>query len=96
MKVVPPARNPRRRGSRPQAAATLFSAVLMALVGACAEPVDTSWYSDDGYRWRALDVPRRGSPGFTLLDSARSGVAFVNSVSDSLLLRNRILAQGGG
>lgn len=71
----------------------LLGALLLA---SCERSVDTSWHSEDGYRWRALDVPRRGSPGFALLDSSSTGVRFVNSVPDSLLLRNRILAQGGG
>jgi enediyne biosynthesis protein E4 len=71
-------------------------AVCALLLYGCAARVDTSWNTENGYRWRALDVPRRGSPGFDLIDSSRSGVAFVNTVSDSLLLQNRILAQGAG
>lgn len=70
--------------------------IVALLVSACGRRVDTSWHEEDGHRWRALDVPRRGTPGFTLLDSARTGIGFVNTVSDSLLLVNRILAQGGG
>ena len=50
----------------------------------------------NGYRSRALAVPRRGSPGFTSLDPGRTGIAFVNTVSDSLLVQNRILSQGAG
>ncbi|MGH7547759.1 MAG: FG-GAP-like repeat-containing protein [Gemmatimonadales bacterium] len=70
--------------------------VLALLALACRPGVDTTWQEGDGYRWRALDVPRRGSPGFTLLDPSRTGITFVNTVSESLLVRNRILAQGGG
>lgn len=72
-----------------------FLVGTLLLLG-CGGGVDTTWHSEDGYRWRALDVPRRGSPGFTLLDSATTGVTFMNAVSDSLLVHNRILAQGGG
>ena len=69
----------------------------MLLAAACgAPPVDTAWHDGVGYRWRSLDVPRRGTPGFTLFDSSRTGIAFVNAVTDSLLLQNRILAQGAG
>jgi hypothetical protein len=70
--------------------------VLALFLSACGRPVDTTWRQEKGYRWRALDVPRRGTPGFTLLDPSRTGITFVNTVSDSLLVRNRILAQGGG
>ena len=77
--------------------ARLRSSVGLALLlAACGPRVDTSWQQGDGYRWRALDVPRRGSPGFTLMDPSRSGITFANTVSDSLLRRNRILAQGAG
>ena len=75
----------------------ILSFVLLALLlVSCDRSVDTTWHSETGYRWRALDVPRRGSAGFTLLDSSKTGVAFVNIVSESLLLQNRVLAQGGG
>src|SRR2546425_415924 len=70
--------------------------VLGLLALSCGRAADNTWRQADGYRWRALDVPRRGTPGFTLLDSSRTGISFVNTVSESLLVRNRILAQGGG
>jgi enediyne biosynthesis protein E4 len=72
------------------------SVLAIAVTIAACGRVDTSWHAADHYRWRTLDVPHRGSPGFTLLDSARTGIGFVNTVSDSLLVRNRILAQGAG
>lgn len=70
--------------------------VLGLLTAACEQQQDTTWHDGDGYRWRELSVPRRGKPGFTLLDPSRTGVAFTNTASDSLLVHNRILAQGGG
>ncbi len=70
--------------------------VLALLVASCGQPADTAWHDSEGYRWRALDVPRRGTPGFTLLHSRRTGVTFRNTVSESLVVRNRILAEGGG
>ncbi len=66
------------------------------LLAACIPPADTTWQEEEGYRWRALDVARRGSPGFTLLAPNQTGITFANQVSDSLLVSNRILAQGGG
>jgi enediyne biosynthesis protein E4 len=70
--------------------------LALALLAACGRSVDTSWHDARGYRWRAVNVPRRGTPGFTLLEPARTGVAFINTVSDTLLVHNRILAQGAG
>ncbi|HEY6061493.1 MAG TPA: FG-GAP-like repeat-containing protein, partial [Gemmatimonadales bacterium] len=71
-------------------------AALTLILAGCGHPLDTSWHDETGYRWRALDVPHRGTPGFTLLGSSKTGVAFQNTVSESLLVHNRILAQGAG
>lgn len=92
---------PRRTASGGDLAAVLRrllagSPFLVALVAACGPAVDTSWQQSEGYRWRALDVPRRGRPGFTLLDPSRTGIAFGNTVNDSLLVHNRILTDGAG
>jgi hypothetical protein len=70
--------------------------ILALLAAACTGPADPGWHDEHGYRWRNLDVAARGEPGFTLLDPSRTGITFVNAVSDSLLVDNRILAQGGG
>jgi hypothetical protein len=70
--------------------------LLALLVAACSPSTDTTWQQGDGHRWRALDVPRRGTPGFTLLSPSRTRINFANAVSESLLVRNRILAQGAG
>jgi hypothetical protein len=74
----------------------LVALVGTALVASCGRPVDTTWHVGDGYRWRALEVPKRGTPGFTLLDASRTGISFQNTVNESLLVHNRILAQGAG
>jgi len=70
--------------------------VLASLAWACGPRIDTSWHQEQGYRWRQLAVPRRGGPGFTRLQPSRTHITFANTVSDSLLVANRILAQGGG
>jgi hypothetical protein len=70
--------------------------LLLALLAACNRPADTTWHEQEGARWRELDVPRRGTPGFTLIEPSRSRVNFTNAVSESLLVHNRILAQGSG
>ena len=73
---------------------------FLLLVVACSREtakVTSSWHDADGYRWRALDVPRgKLTPGFTSLTPSQTGIAFSNTVSDSLLVHNRQLAQGAG
>ena len=70
--------------------------VLAAFMLACDSPPDITWHDGGGFRWLELDVPGRGKPGFTLLEASRTGITFANTVGDSLLARNRILAQGAG
>jgi hypothetical protein len=70
--------------------------VLLWLMVACAPERPTpSWNEGDGFRWREL-VVAAGEPGFTRMDGRASGIDFENTVSDSLLARNRILGQGAG
>jgi enediyne biosynthesis protein E4 len=75
---------------------TLAAAVGAALVGCRAAKPTPSWHQEAGYRWRELDVPDGGQPGFTHMEGSRSGITFQNQVSDSLLIGNRMLAQGAG
>ena len=61
----------------------------------CADAGPAEWHQEQGYRWRDLRVSG-GKPGFTPLDPAKTGIRFRNVVSDSVLLGNRMLGQGGG
>jgi hypothetical protein len=70
--------------------------VALAGLVSCAKPVDTSWHQEQGYRWRALDVPRRGREGFTPLDSQATGLTHANVVNDEDALANRNLIIGAG
>ena len=78
----------------------VVSFFLIVLVAACnrnSSSIATPWHDETGYRWRALDVPRTGlTPGFTLLGPSQTSITFTNTVSDSLLVHNRQLAQGAG
>src|SRR5262245_8732071 len=67
---------------------------LLTMAACTAEP-DAPWNDADGYRWRELRVSG-GSQGFTRMESGKTGVRFQNFVSDTALLRNRVLAQGAG
>jgi hypothetical protein len=68
---------------------------LLLACGREAQP-DIAWHDADGYRWRALAAPVGDAPGFTLLRPSQTGIAFTNTVGDSLLVENRQLAQGAG
>ncbi|HEX9892636.1 MAG TPA: VCBS repeat-containing protein, partial [Gemmatimonadales bacterium] len=64
------------------------------LLTACQEVAEPVWHAEAGYRWRELRIAA-GQPGFTRM-GPRTGIRFENRVSDSVLLGNRILGQGGG
>jgi hypothetical protein len=78
----------------------LRAVLLLLLVAACgrgSQQTDTAWHEAEGYRWRALDVARGDdAAGFTLLAPTLTGITFTNTVSESLLIQNRQLAQGAG
>ncbi|HEX8941883.1 MAG TPA: VCBS repeat-containing protein, partial [Gemmatimonadaceae bacterium] len=79
---------------RSSIAITLAAAAALACK---SSPKPTpAWHQEVGYRWRDLDVPTSGTPGFTKMDPAKTGIRFQNFVSDSVLLGNRILGQGAG
>ncbi len=80
-----------------KAAAVVRLAPVLAVGLLACRPAATppAWHAEAGYRWRDLIVPG-GAPGFTRMEGPGSGIVFQNSVSDSVLLYNRILAQGAG
>ena len=72
-----------------------WAIVAVAAAVACrTEKPNAEWQTEAGYRWRNLDVGRGTQPGFTRVES--SGIRFQNAVSDSALLKNRIVGQGAG
>ena len=74
----------------------LWTVLALSAAGlACDSSPAPAWHQENGYRWRALDVAR-GEPGFTRVEGGRSGIRFQNTVDDSILRGNRMLAQGGG
>src|SRR6266436_3362158 len=71
--------------------------VWLAGGAACRVPArPVVWHDESGYRWRALNVPARGGPGFAELPPSRTGIRFTNTVTLDSALWNRHLAQGGG
>ena len=59
-------------------------------------PSDTSWHQETGYRWRQLEVARRGRAGFTPLGPNETGITHANIVDDERALANRNLIIGAG
>lgn len=75
-------------------AAGCLAAALAGCGGGGAEP--GAWQEAAAYRWRELAVPARGQAGFERMHTRRTGIDFQNTVSDSVLLHNRMLGQGAG
>lgn len=86
----------------PRRAIRIFVACLIAtLLHGCTtgdEPSrrDLTWTAADGYRWAPLDVRSSSSDGFEPLDSTRTGVGFVNTLSQEAFLTNRHYVNGSG
>ncbi len=57
---------------------------------------DDTWQAGDGFRWRALQVPVEGKPGFTRLTEPQTGVGFTNLLSEWDGATNRVLYNGSG
>jgi len=75
----------------------VFIGLSVGAALACESPRPVpAWHQERGYRWRELDVPTGGTPGFTKMDADKTGIRFQNFVSDSVLVGNRILGQGAG
>lgn len=83
-----------RRIRQARHALGLLSGVLAAS-GCGQAPGPVEWHEEAGYRWSELQVPR-GDAGFTAMSGSRIGITFQNTVHDSILIGNRMLAQGGG
>src|SRR5215211_3465968 len=74
--------------------AVALSAVFLASCNK-EKPVPV-WHQETGYRWQQLDVATTDKPGFTRMERARTAIDFQNTISDSTLVKNRILGQGAG
>src|SRR3989442_5154372 len=71
---------------------------LVLFGGACRRAASPPvWHEEAGARWRELDVPRSGGPGFFELPPSPTRIRFTNSVSlDSALLKRHLAPGGGG
>ena len=76
--------------------ATVFlAAVFITTLAGCSSDAELVWQEEDGYRWADLAVSGKGA-GFTLLSAAKTGVGFVNTLTDESLLYNRHYMNGSG
>lgn len=73
----------------------LLCTFIMLAATACDSGKPAEWHDEGSYRWRELSVGQ-GTPGFTQMDGKKTGVTFQNSAGDSILLGNRMFAQGAG
>ena len=78
-----------------QTRGVLISAMLVMVAVACRGDAKPDWHMESAYRWHALSIAK-GTPGFTRLESGKTGIRFQNAASEKILLGNRMFAQGGG
>ncbi len=71
----------------------MILSVLASLGSAQAAP---AWETGPGYRSAPLNVARAARPGFTLLDSSTTGIAFTNILSLERSTTNQIYLNGSG
>ncbi|MBI3416498.1 MAG: VCBS repeat-containing protein [Verrucomicrobia bacterium] len=55
-----------------------------------------TWEQRAGHRVAELPVPKQGRTGFTLLDVARTGIQFTNTLSPARAMENQNLMNGAG
>lgn len=71
---------------------SLAMGLVFGLRLAAADP----WQEGDGFRFRELDVPTEGHPGFTRLLGDTTGIRFANRIDRERGIDNRNLLSGSG
>src|SRR5262245_48723883 len=66
---------------------------LLAWPGGAAE---LKWGTRAGLRTAAVQVPRTGKTGFTLLGEVQTGIGFTNQLADASAAENQIRQNGSG
>jgi len=83
----------------PRFLTVLTLAVLAALAlsaTACRSERPPIWHDEGDHRWAELRVSGRASGGLTRMAARRTGLDFVNRLSEGRALENRFLAHGSG
>ncbi len=74
----------------------MFSFLVVFWILAMGTAEGLEWHKDQGFRWAALDVPKRGRPGFTQLPPEATGLVFTNALDEATGAANRVLYNGSG
>ena len=75
--------------------AALAGGLLLAGCGASSEPPG-SWTVEEDVRWADLARTPGDAPGFNQLDSSRTGLGFLNTVTRDMVAQNRNMLHGSG
>ena len=54
------------------------------------------WHTKGDHRWAPLEDAGSAEPGFTIMDSTKTGVQFTNTLSSRILISNKNLLNGSG
>lgn len=81
---------------RSSASRLTWAVIALAAGAGCRLAHTETWHDEGDHRWRELRVPRRGGPGFTSLRGSKTGITFVNEVTEGQLVENRHLLNGSG
>ena len=54
------------------------------------------WHTKGDHRWAPLEDAGSAKPGFTIMDSTKTGVQFTNTLSSRILISNKNLLNGSG
>ncbi len=94
--VDPLAHSPTRRFQ------PVFPFLLLAVASAALAQVPSGagasaeWHTEAGLRWRSLDLPGSGRPGFTLMAPGTTRLQFTNRLDELAGAANRTLYNGAG
>jgi len=55
-----------------------------------------AWREEIDFRWSELPLSKSGKTGFTQLPESKTGVAFINSLTEEQIKTNRVLLNGSG
>jgi hypothetical protein len=82
--------------SIPRHPATPLVAAILSILTGCNTQSYAEWHDEGLYRWHALAVDGRDAVGFTQMSSSKTGLAFMNHVSQEPHLWANYVGHGSG
>lgn len=73
-----------------------FWLIFCVGIASCWSGLGQTWQEGPGFRFKRLQVPTDGKPGFTLLRPADTGIRFTNTMPEERCLTNTIAINGSG